>query len=125
MNMDGVYFSFPFPGRYWKSGSLQHNFSWQDRQYKSKNKSYFDASDKTSGIDHYEVKVDNGEYANWLDDGTHVYEIQNNIPGRHTLYAKAVDKAGNYLENSIEFNIDSINPPTITEYSKELDTTKH
>lgn len=38
------------------------------------------------------------------------------------MSAKAIDKAGNFLGNSTEFNVGSIVPPEITEYPNELGT---
>ncbi|MCX6702947.1 MAG: hypothetical protein NTW60_03725, partial [Candidatus Wolfebacteria bacterium] len=80
----------------------------------------FDASDKTSGIDHYEVQIDNGNSQIWQDDGSHIYETSALQPGRHTLIAKAVDKAGNVLASSAEFTIEGLQPPEITEYPSIL-----
>ncbi|MEK7140428.1 MAG: hypothetical protein AAB815_01435, partial [Patescibacteria group bacterium] len=80
----------------------------------------FDASDKTSGIDHYEVQIDNNDSEIWQDDGSHTYTIPVLNPGKHTLIAKAIDKAGNSLASSVEFIIEALEPPTITEYTKEL-----
>ncbi len=91
----------------------------------------FDASDKTSGIDHYEVQIGNESPHVWRDDpegqqaaygagGSHRYEISALGPGKYTLIAKAVDKAGNSLAGSAEFVIEPLNSPTIAEYPKEL-----
>lgn len=80
----------------------------------------FEALDETSGIDHYEIQIDNKELDSWRDDGTHVYQTPILVPGKHVLIAKATDKAGNYLLNSIEFTVSSIEPPTFTEYPQEL-----
>lgn len=81
----------------------------------------FDASDKTSTIDHYEIQIlSNGSPQVWQDDGSHSYETPVLKPGRHTLIAKAVDKAGNSLTNSTEFIIEALESPVITEYPKQL-----
>ena len=80
----------------------------------------FDAKDKTSGIDHYEIRVDNGSVETWNDDGSHNYKTGAIDPGKYTLIAKAVDKAGNSLASSADFTIEALNPPIISEYSKEL-----
>ncbi|MBI2046243.1 MAG: hypothetical protein HYT28_02390 [Parcubacteria group bacterium] len=85
-----------------------------------KTKFIFDAKDETSGIDHYKVQIDAGSSQVWQDDGSHKYETPVLEPGKHTLIAKAVDKAGNSLANSVEFTIEALKPPTITEYPKEL-----
>ncbi|MDO8560830.1 MAG: hypothetical protein Q7R91_01280 [bacterium] len=80
----------------------------------------FDASDKTSGIGHYEVQIGNESPQVWRDDGSHRYETPALGPGSYTLIAKAVDKAGNSFANSAEFIIQALEPPTITDYPREL-----
>ncbi len=72
----------------------------------------FDAKDETSGIDHYEIQIDGDSPQIWRDNGDsggHQYETPTMDPGKHTLTAKAVDKAGNYIESSPqEFLIETI-----------------
>lgn len=80
----------------------------------------FTASDKTSGIDHYEVQIDGKDSITWKDDGSKTFEAPTLDFGKHMLVAKAVDKAGNSLANSIEFTIDALAAPTITDYPQEL-----
>jgi len=80
----------------------------------------FDSRDETSGIDHYEVQIDDGGSQIWQDDGSGVFETPVLGPGKHTLIAKAFDKAGNSLANSAEFIIEALEPPIITDYPKEL-----
>jgi hypothetical protein len=80
----------------------------------------FEATDELSGIDHYEVSVDGGAVETWRDDGSHRYMTAILGPGKHTLIAKAIDKAGNALSGSAEFAIEPIAPPVITEYPKSL-----
>lgn len=80
----------------------------------------FDASDKTSGIDHYEIQIGNESSQVWRDDGSGMYETAILAPGKYTLIAKAVDKAGNSLVNSVDFTIEALEPPTITGYPREL-----
>ena len=80
----------------------------------------FDSRDKTSGIDHYEIQIDNSNPGVWRDDGTHKVETPVLGPGAHTLLARAVDKAGNSLVNSATFMIEALEPPTIADYPREL-----
>lgn len=80
----------------------------------------FDASDKTSGIDHYEIQIDNTDSQTWQDDGSHRYETPVLEPGKYTLIAKAVDNAGNTLANSAEFIIEPLEAPRITDWPREL-----
>jgi len=79
----------------------------------------FDAHDETSGIDHYEIKV-GGIDTVWTDDGSSVFETPPLEPGTYTLVAKAIDRAGNFLTDSVEFTISPLPTPTITSYPKEL-----
>ncbi len=80
----------------------------------------FQASDATSGIDHYDIQIDANKTESWHDDGSHVYHTSALPPGHHTLLAKAVDKAGNSLADSLDFDIEALDPPLFTEYPKEL-----
>ncbi len=81
----------------------------------------FDAHDALSGIDHYTVTIDGkGPATEWKDDGTHRYETPTLDPGKHTVDATALDKAGNGLTASAEFVVEALPSPTITEYPKEL-----
>lgn len=85
-----------------------------------KAKFIFDAEDDTSGIDHYEIQIDNESQQAWQDDGSHRYETPVLGPGKYTLLAKAVDKAGNSLANSVEFVIETLEAPVITDWPREL-----
>lgn len=86
----------------------------------TKAKFTFTAKDISSGIDHYEIQIDDSAVETWKDSGNNTYETPILNPGKHTLLVKAVDAAGNFLEKSTEFTIEGLEPPTITEYSKEL-----
>ena len=80
----------------------------------------FDANDVTSGIDYYEIIINNGKAKQWRDDGTHVYETAILTPGDYTIVVKAVDRAGNFLANSTSFSIKALDAPVITEYPKTI-----
>lgn len=81
----------------------------------------FEAEDETSGIDYYEIQVNEDKPQIWRDDGSGIYESPAFGPGRHVLIVKAVDKAGNSLANSVTFEIKAIDVPTITHYPRTLD----
>jgi hypothetical protein len=84
----------------------------------TKAKFLFESSDKTSGIDSYEVKIDNN---NLEICKTGIYESALSIiPGKHTIIVKSLDGAGNFLTSSAEFSIEKMVSPIITEYPKEL-----
>ena len=84
----------------------------------------FQAIDKTSGIDHYELKVDEGK---WLRV-THPYKISQISSGGHEIKVKAIDKAGNERISSLKITVKEIPIPVITSptngsflpYSEEL-----
>ncbi|MBM2818064.1 MAG: hypothetical protein HW401_654, partial [Parcubacteria group bacterium] len=80
----------------------------------------FDAFDKTSGIDHYEIQIDGGEAMVWRNDKSNTYAAPTMDFGKHSLIAKVFDKAGNFLISAAEFKIESLNPPEIDDYPKEL-----
>jgi len=59
-------------------------------------------SDNASGIDHYEVKLDENS---WINVGTNVSHIFTEVAdGAHTICVRAVDKAGNPTEIQASFN---------------------
>jgi hypothetical protein len=70
----------------------------------------FLATDQMSGVDHYEVKIDDGDYSIQtspyllpvLEDGIHIFNV------------KAYDLAGNYNESSINIYIDTVKPNDFT-----------
>ena len=80
----------------------------------------FNAKDETSGIDHYEVQINAESPQVWRDGGGNVFEVPILESGKHVLIAKVIDKAGNSLTNSAEFIIEALEPPTITDYPREL-----
>jgi len=77
---------------------------------------FLDAVDVMSGIEKYEIKIDQEKLIIWNDDGSHVYNTPPLVSGEHTLLVKAIDKAGNYLLDSISFTVKSIEAPVLTEY---------
>jgi hypothetical protein len=80
----------------------------------------FNAVDKTSGIDHYEVQIDNNAVETWKDGGSHIYTASAQEDGTHTLLAKVFDKAGNFLANSVQFSVQGLEAPIITNYPTEI-----
>ena len=78
------------------------------------------AKDDLSGVDHYELQIDQNPVVTWDDDGTHVYQTPILNPGQHEFNAKVYDKAGNFLGTTTSFTIDPLQTPTITDYSKDL-----
>ncbi len=65
-------------------------------------------SDSGSGIDHYEIKLDDGS---WNNVGTSTgYTFTSITDGTHTVYVKAYDKAGNSATDYVSFSIDTTKP---------------
>src|SRR3989344_2199055 len=71
------------------------------------------AADSLSSIDHYEAKVDNGEWTRLSIDDSGYYPLPSQTPGKKQLIIRAYDQAGNYIESSTqEVQIESIVSPT-------------
>jgi len=87
-------------------------------------------SDTGSGIDHYEVKLDLG---NSINKGTSTSHTFNGVSdGSHTVYVKAIDKAGNSKESMRSFSVNLLptsvtlnNPSDITHNSMKLTWTQN
>ncbi|HBH71547.1 MAG: hypothetical protein UU88_C0018G0005 [Parcubacteria group bacterium GW2011_GWC1_42_11] len=75
----------------------------------------FKASDALSGLNEYRIKIDN---ENWIvvtsEDFTGSYKLPVQNPGKHHLIIRAVDHAGNSIENTIDYETLSITLPTFT-----------
>jgi len=81
-----------------------------------------DAKDSGSGISKYEIKIDNNSPQTWVDDGSHIYRTETLATGKHTIVAKAIDGAGNFLTSSLEVTVNPIDAPKITDFPEELTT---
>jgi hypothetical protein len=72
------------------------------------------ANDDTSGIDHYEVQIGDGDWfnASTIQNGTSSYMLPPQSPttGR-TLTVRAFDKAGNYTDATTNFTV--LAPPVV------------
>lgn len=77
----------------------------------------FETTDEISGIDYYEVKIDQQEP---IKTGEKEYKIPAQPVGKHTIIVKAVDKAGNYILAVSEINILPLGAPIITDYPETL-----
>jgi hypothetical protein len=65
----------------------------------------FYAVDQLSGIGHFDVKIDDGSWKRINLNETYTDEVTHAIPGTHTLYVRAVDNAGNYLEKTSSYYV--------------------
>ncbi|MBP6859446.1 MAG: hypothetical protein KBC69_02405 [Candidatus Magasanikbacteria bacterium] len=81
---------------------------------------YMKARDGGSEIGKYEIVIDNGLPTIWFDEGGHIFRTEPLDPGMHTVVAKAIDKAGNYLTSSLELTVNPIDSPNLVEYPQEL-----
>jgi len=80
----------------------------------------FDASDSGSGIEKYSVRVDDGREDSWIDDGSHVYRPGGLTSGTHMLHAKAMDFAGNFIEQTFSFTVAVVEKPIFVEKIKSI-----
>lgn len=81
----------------------------------------FKTSDALSGIASYQIQIDGGETINVPATefrGNMVLPLQ--APGTHRIVTRAVDQAGNSVEDGILLEIIPIPSPTITFVTKEL-----
>jgi len=67
-------------------------------------------SDASSGLDHYEIRLDDGEWINVGVDTSYVFESVSE--GQHVVLIKAVDKASNEAFYKLVVTIDRT-PPTV------------
>jgi hypothetical protein len=79
------------------------------------------AEDKLSGIASINMSVDNGQAVDYPMDPSNLYHLPKQSSGNHTVKINAVDNAGNISTVSLDYTIQSISPPTITEYTKKVD----
>ncbi len=77
----------------------------------------FQSSDALSGIDHYELRIGDGDLVT-ISESKHTLAVQ--APGKHLVKVSAVDKAGNRTENSVEINILPIESPVITSVTRDV-----
>lgn len=82
----------------------------------------FDAVDKTSGIDFYEVKIGEENFVKISGIGVknNPYIFPPQQPGKKTIVVKAVDKAGNYTTATEEVLVKAMASPVITNFTAEL-----
>jgi len=65
----------------------------------------FTGLDETSGISHYEIRLDDGSWINTGTNTTHTFTELHD--GSHIINVKANDAAGNYQLNTINFTINT------------------
>lgn len=77
--------------------------------------------DKTSGIEKYKISL--GATNKELPDKDYLrepYQLDKLLPGAYSVGVSAYDRAGNISTSSIEFVVDALRAPTITDIPKEI-----
>lgn len=78
------------------------------------------AIDSLSGLDRFEIKLDDLAVQEWQPTADNVYETPALTYGQHQMEVKAMDKAGNYLVKSVPFITKALMPPTLVEYPDKI-----
>lgn len=83
---------------------------------------FFETTDQVSGLDHYRVKIGEGDFflISLEDVKSNPYQISLQAPGKRTVAVKAVDQAGNETLAMTTINILPIESPIITDYPQAL-----
>jgi lipopolysaccharide export system protein LptA len=76
----------------------------------------FVVSETISGIDYYEIKIDDGEKEIWRQKADELYVTTAIGAGEHELFVTAFNKAGNSIKNSAKFSIEASVAPEIIGY---------
>lgn len=79
------------------------------------------ATDALSGVNKVTMSIDNGQPIDFTIDPTNLYKLPKQGAGNHTVVVNAADNAGNISTVSLDFTIQAITPPVITEYTKKVD----
>lgn len=79
------------------------------------------ASDSLSGLDHILVSIDGGTKVSYPIDATQLYHLPRASPGKHTATISGVDAAGNASTVALDYTIQAISIPIITEYTRTVD----
>ncbi|MDD4624848.1 MAG: cohesin domain-containing protein [Candidatus Paceibacterota bacterium] len=77
----------------------------------------FEAKDQTSGIDRYEIKIDQQDFISTKESE---FKLPPQPSGKHIIECKVFDKAGNYALATVEAEVTLLEAPKIIEYPKEL-----
>lgn len=80
------------------------------------------AEDKLSGLDSFSMSIDGGASFSYPVDPLNLYTLPKQGAGKHTIVISATDKAGNVSTKSLEYTIQPIATPVVTDYTKNLTT---
>lgn len=77
--------------------------------------------DESSGVNRYQIKIDNEEAYEFLDEkNEQKIELKELDPGLHSIIVEAFDKAGNSTVSSFSLTLSAFDRPTFTEYPNEI-----
>ncbi len=79
------------------------------------------AEDVLSGVRGITMSIDSGQPIEFPIDPSNLYRLPKQNSGNHTVVINAIDNAGNISTVSLDYTIQMINPPVITEYTKKVD----
>ena len=79
------------------------------------------ADDSLSGMSKITMSIDNGQSLEFPIDPSNLYHLPKQNAGNHTVVINAVDNAGNISTVALDYTIQTISPPVITEYTKKVD----
>jgi hypothetical protein len=79
------------------------------------------AEDKLSGVAKVTFSIDNGQPVEFPIDQSNLYHLPKQSSGNHTVLVSVIDNAGNKSSVSLDYSIQTISPPVITEYTKKVD----
>ncbi len=77
--------------------------------------------DKLSGIDYITMSIDGGETIKYSIEPSNIYHLPKQLSGKHSVVINSVDLAGNKSTVTLEYTIQAIAIPIITEYTKKVD----
>jgi len=80
----------------------------------------FSTIDDLSGLDHYEMKIGDGDWFDPKDIFEGAYVLPKQAPGARQILVRAFDKGGNFAEARNRLNVVPIASPTITRYPKNI-----
>ncbi len=72
-----------------------------------------EATDTLSGIDHYDVVIDQKSSVTWIDDGSHEYHVPALAVGAHDVLLSVFDKAGNSASSRLQFSVEYLPTPVL------------
>ena len=83
---------------------------------------FLTAEDSLSGVDHLTFNIDNEVSNSYTILKSNLYNLPKQQAGKHSVLVTVFDRAGNTTSSVLNYTILPVNPPTIIEYSKEIDT---